>query len=52
MIVLKTACRYTGDSLGHITVDLSSGGTGYFACGGRSLTSRGAGLPRRPAPIL
>ena len=25
VIVLKTACRYTGDSLGHITVDLSSG---------------------------
>ena len=35
VIVLKTACRYTGDSLGHITVDLSSGGTGYFACGGK-----------------
>ena len=35
MIDLKTACSYTGDSLGHITVDLSSGGTGYFACGGK-----------------
>ena len=37
VIVLKTACRYTGDSLGHITVDLSSGGTGYFACGGKGI---------------
>ena len=35
VVVLKTACRNTGDSLGHITVDLSSGGTGYFACGGK-----------------
>ncbi|HIY21635.1 MAG TPA: DUF3048 domain-containing protein [Candidatus Flavonifractor merdigallinarum] len=35
VLVLKTACRYTGDSLGHITVDLTSGGEGYFACGGK-----------------
>ena len=35
VVVIKTACRNTGDSLGHITVDLSSGGTGYFACGGK-----------------
>lgn len=35
VVILKTACRNTGDSLGHITVDLSSGGTGYFACGGK-----------------
>ena len=40
VIVLKTACRYTGDSLGHITVDLSSGGTGYFACGGKVIDIR------------
>ena len=37
VVVIKTACRNTGDSLGHITVDLSSGGTGYFACGGKVL---------------
>ena len=35
VVVLQTACRYTGDSLGHITVDLSGEGTGYFACGGQ-----------------
>ncbi|MFQ9916467.1 MAG: DUF3048 domain-containing protein [Flavonifractor plautii] len=50
VIVLKTACQseYSCDSLGHITVDPSSGGTGYFACGGKgsSLTPRGVqGLP-------
>lgn len=42
VIVLKTACRYTGDSLGHITVDLSSGGTATSPAAARSLTSRGA----------
>lgn len=35
VVIIQTACRNTGDSLGHITVDLSSGGTGYFACGGK-----------------
>ena len=35
VLVLQTACRSTGDSLGHITVDLTSGGKGYFACGGK-----------------
>ena len=35
VVVLKTACRDTGDSLGHITVDLSGGGDGWFACGGK-----------------
>lgn len=35
LVIIKTACRNTGDSLGHITVDLSSGGSGYFACGGK-----------------
>ena len=37
VVVLKTACRYTGDSLGHITVDLDGEGTGYFACGGQAI---------------
>lgn len=37
VVVLKTAIRNTGDSLGHMTVDLSSGGTGYFACGGQTI---------------
>ena len=39
VVILKTACRNTGDYLGHITVDLSSGGTGYFACGGKQYPS-------------
>lgn len=37
VVVLKTAVDYTGDSYGHITVDLYSGGTGYFACGGKAV---------------
>ena len=35
VLVLQPACRSNGDSLGHITVDLTSGGKGYFACGGK-----------------
>ncbi len=35
VVVVKTACRNTGDKYAHITVDLSSGGEGYFACGGK-----------------
>ena len=35
LVVIQTACRNTGDSLGHITVDLSGSGEGYFACGGK-----------------
>ena len=34
VVILKADCRYTGDSLGHITVDLT-GGEGWFACGGK-----------------
>ena len=37
VVILKTACRYTGDSLGHITVDLDGEGSGSFACGGRAV---------------
>lgn len=35
VVVLRTACKNTGDALKHITVDLSSGGEGYYACGGK-----------------
>ena len=35
VVVVQTTIRNTGDALGHITVDLSSGGSGYFACGGK-----------------
>lgn len=34
VLVLKAACKNTGDSYAHITVDLT-GGTGYYACGGK-----------------
>ena len=35
VIILQTACSATGDSLAHITVDLTSGGEGWYACGGK-----------------
>ena len=36
VLVLKTACSLIpGDDAGRITVDLSSGGEGWFACGGK-----------------
>ena len=36
VLVLRTACRQiAGDTEGRITVDLSSGGEGWFACGGK-----------------
>lgn len=36
VIILETACKLiSGDEYGHITVDLTSGGDGYFACGGK-----------------
>ncbi len=40
VIVVKTACKETGDSLAHITVDLTSGGEGYYACGGKIIPIR------------
>ena len=35
VLVVKTACKATGDYLAHITVDLTGSGEGYFACGGK-----------------
>lgn len=35
VIIIKTACESTGDKYDHITVDLSSGGSGYYASGGQ-----------------
>lgn len=35
VLVLKTSVTNTGDRYGHVKVDLSSGGSGYFACGGK-----------------
>ena len=39
VIVLRTECkRIAGDTEGRITVDLSSGGDGWFACGGKLIS--------------
>lgn len=36
VLILKTRCSaIRGDDKGRITVDLTSGGTGYYACGGQ-----------------
>lgn len=40
VLVVKTAYRETGDSLEHVTVDLTSGGEGYYACGGKMIPIR------------
>lgn len=40
VLALKTACKQTGDSLGHVTVDLTGEGDGYFACGGSIIPIR------------
>lgn len=41
VLVLKTRCSaISGDDKGRITVDLTSGGTGYFACGGKAVEIR------------
>lgn len=41
VITLKTRCaNIPGDDKGRITVDLTSGGTGYFACGGKMIDIR------------
>lgn len=37
VLVLKTSCKETGDSLGHVIVDVVGSGEGYFACGGRAI---------------
>lgn len=35
VVILRADCKNTGDSYGHIKVNLSGSGTGYFACGGK-----------------
>lgn len=34
VIVVQTDCRYTGDSLGHMDVEVVGEGNGWYACGG------------------
>ncbi len=40
VVVLQAHRGYTGASYGHVTIDLSSGGTGYYACGGKAIEIR------------
>ena len=40
VIVVQTRCRYTGDSLGHMDVDVVGEGEGWFACGGAAIPIR------------
>lgn len=37
VIVVYTRCRYTGDSLGHMDVEVVGAGDGWFACGGQGI---------------
>ena len=50
VLILKTSCNLTGDSLGHITVDLT-GGSGYYACGGQVIPIRWSKADRN-SPIV
>ena len=50
VIVVQTRCRYTGDSLGHMDVDVVGEGEGWFACGGRAVPIRWS-KPDRESPL-
>lgn len=50
VIVVQTRCRYTGDSLGHMDVDVVGEGEGWFACGGAAIPIRWS-KPDRESPI-
>lgn len=52
VVTLKTKCNLIrGDELGHMSVDLTSGGEGYFACGGKVIPIRWR-KPDRDSPFL
>lgn len=51
VIVVQTRCRYTGDSLGHMDVDVVGEGEGWFACGGRAVPIRWS-KPDRESPLI
>lgn len=40
VLVIQTKVSQTGDELGHVTVDMTRGGEGYFACGGAIIPIR------------
>ena len=50
VIVVQTRCRYTGDSLGHMDVDVVGEGEGWFACGGQAIPIRWS-KPDRESPM-
>lgn len=50
VIVVRTRCRYTGDSLGHMDVDVVGEGEGWFACGGLAVPIRWS-KPDRESPL-
>ena len=50
VIVVQTRCRYTGDSLGHMDVDVVGEGEGWFACGGAAIPIRWS-KPDRESPM-
>lgn len=52
VLIIKTACNVIrGDDAGRITVDLTSGGEGYFACGGRAIPIKWSKADRN-SPIV
>lgn len=51
VIVVQTRCRYTGDSLGHMDVDVVGEAEGWFACGGRAVPIRWS-KPDRESPLI
>ena len=50
VIVVQTRCRYTGDSLGHMDVEVVGEGDGWFACGGRGIPIHWS-KPDRESPM-
>ena len=50
VIVVQTRCRYTGDSLGHMDVDVVGEGEGWVACGGAAIPIRWS-KPDRESPM-
>ena len=50
VIVVQTRCRYTGDSLGHMDVEVVGEGDGWFACGGLAVPIRWS-KPSRESPM-
>ena len=51
VIVVQARCRYTGDSLGHMDVDVVGEGEGWFACGGAAIPIRWS-KPDRESPTV